>query len=195
MNYTRIPSKYIRKLYLDLQVNYTRVTSESPPNHTRMKLKTQPTYTESCMSSCTGHQHQRLSITLCDVLTLRVATTKASLTAGRRGMWRPCLCRARTTSLKGGLRPERRASLLSVTVRSGSTTRPRCKKSASDHIHECLLKLTREDLYTVTKHHATVLHVVTCFYGYVRMDMSGTSAGQRTLPVPVLYLLLPSQSE
>jgi len=41
----------------------------------------------------------------------------------------PVLCLARTTSLKGGLRPDSRASLESVTVRSGSTTRPRCTHS------------------------------------------------------------------
>lgn len=41
----------------------------------------------------------------------------------------PALCLARTTSLKGGLRPDSRASLESVTVRSGSTTRPRCTHS------------------------------------------------------------------
>lgn len=73
-------------------------------------------------------QPQLSASTLCDVLTLRVATTKASLTAGRSDMCWPRLCLARTTSLKGGLRPDSSASLLSVTARSGSITRPRCSQ-------------------------------------------------------------------
>mmetsp|Transcript_35719 Transcript_35719/g.79456 ORF Transcript_35719/g.79456 Transcript_35719/m.79456 type:complete len:311 (+) Transcript_35719:657-1589(+) len=66
--------------------------------------------------------------TLPAVRVLRVATTKPSEMA--------CLIcslgcssgsRARTSSLKGGLRPDRMASLLSVTCRSGRLTLPRAK--------------------------------------------------------------------